>query len=74
MSDAFIEGGNPVRRVSHALPPVAAILALASSVLAAPTAGSKAPELTVQDLNGKPFHLSQYRGKSPVLLNFFSVT
>jgi hypothetical protein len=63
-----------VLRVSHALPSLAMVLALASSVLAAPSVGSKAPELTVKDLNGKPFRLSQFRGKSPVLLNFFSIT
>ncbi len=63
-----------MRIVSHSLPPLAAVLALASSVVAAPSVGSKAPELTVKDLNGKPFHLSQFRGKAPVILNFFSVT
>jgi peroxiredoxin len=54
--------------------PLTAVLALASSVLAAPTVGSKAPDLTAKELTGKPFRLSQFRGQSPVIVNFFSTT
>ena len=61
-------------RMLRALPALAAGLALASGVLAAPSVGSKAPELTAKDLNGKIFRLSQFRGQSPVILNFFSTT
>lgn len=62
------------RVVSHVLPSLAAVLVLAAGALAAPKVGSKAPEVVVQDLNGKPLHLAQFRGHSPVLLNFFSIT
>lgn len=61
-------------RLLRALPVVAAAVALATSALAAVSTGSKAPDLVAKELNGKPFRLSQFRGKSPVLVNFFSVT
>jgi hypothetical protein len=63
-----------VYRFSRLLPALAAVAALAGSAFAAPTVGSKAPELTAKELTGKTFHLSQFRGKSPVLVNFFSIT
>jgi thiol-disulfide isomerase/thioredoxin len=34
--------------------------------------GSKAPAVTVNDLEGKPVHLGQYIGKQPVLLEFWA--
>ena len=61
-------------RTIRALPALAAALLLSSATLAAPTVGSKAPELAARELNGKPFRLSQFRGKSPVIVNFFSTT
>ena len=63
-----------MHRLLRALPVLAAALALASGVLAAPSVGSKAPDLTAKELNGKTFHLSQFRGQSPVIVNFFSTT
>jgi hypothetical protein len=63
-----------VHRLSRALPALVAVAALASSAQAGPSVGSKAPELIAKELNGKPFRLSQFRGKSPVLVNFFSIT
>ena len=63
-----------MHRIFRALPLLAAVVALASSVLAAPMVGSKAPELTAKELSGKPFRLSQFRGQSPVIVNFFSTT
>jgi peroxiredoxin len=56
------------------LPPLAAALALASGVLAAPSVGGKAPELVAKELNGQTFRLSQFRGQSPMIINFFSTT
>ena len=63
-----------MHRMLRALPPLTAALALASGVFAAPTVGSKAPDVTVKELTGKPFRLSQFRGQSPVIVNFFSTT
>jgi hypothetical protein len=63
-----------VHRMLRPLLPLAAGLALASVVLAAPSVGSKAPELTAKELNGSTFRLSQFRGQSPVIVNFFSTT
>jgi peroxiredoxin len=58
----------------RALPSLAAVVLLASTALAAPSVGTKAPDLAAKELNGKTFRLSQFRGKSPIILNFFSVT
>ena len=63
-----------MRPMLRALPPLAAAVVLASRLLAAPAAGSKAPDFTAKELNGKTFRLSQFRGQSPIILNFFSVT
>jgi peroxiredoxin len=63
-----------VRPMLRALPSLAATVVLASTVLAAPSVGTKAPDFTAKELNGKTFRLSQFRGKSPIILNFFSVT
>jgi peroxiredoxin len=63
-----------VHRAFRVLMPLAAAALLASSALAAPSVGSKAPDFSAQELNGKTFRLSQFRGKSPVILNFFSIT
>ena len=61
-------------RCARAQSALSAAMLLGSAALAAPTVGSKAPELTAKELNGKPFRLSQFRGKSPVIVNFFSTT
>jgi hypothetical protein len=63
-----------VHRPLRVLPLLAATALLAVGALAEPTVGSKAPELRAKELNGKAFRLSQYRGKSPILLNFFTTT
>ena len=63
-----------MHRVFPVLSALAAASLLGPGVLAAPTAGSKAPELTARTLDGKTIRLSQFRGKSPVLLNFFQTT
>lgn len=63
-----------MRRILRALPPLAAALLLASSALAAPSVGSKAPDFTARAMSGKTFRFSQFRGKSPVIVNFFSIT
>jgi hypothetical protein len=63
-----------VHRLPRVLPVLAAAALLATAASAAPSAGSKAPELTARELNGKSFRLSQFRGKAPVLLNFFQTT
>jgi len=34
--------------------------------------GERAPDFTLNDLNGKPFRLSELRGKKPVLLIFWA--
>ena len=60
-------------RLLRVLPVLAAVM-MSSSAVAAPTVGSKAPELSAKELSGKSFRLSQFRGKSPVILNFFSTT
>jgi hypothetical protein len=63
-----------VLRMMRVLPAVAAMAMLTSQLIAAPSVGSKAPELSAKELNGKPFRLSQFRGRSPVVVNFFSTT
>jgi peroxiredoxin len=60
--------------MARALPVLAAAVALASGAMAAPPVGSKAPDLTAKELNGQTFRLSQFRGQSPVVVNFFSTT
>jgi hypothetical protein len=61
-----------VRCFYRVLPVVAAAALLASSALTAPSVGSKAPELTAKELSGKAFRLSQFRGSSPAVVNFFT--
>ena len=61
-------------RMIRALPALAALAMLTLPAVAAPKVGSKAPELTAKELSGKSFRLSQFRGKSPVIVNFFSTT
>jgi hypothetical protein len=63
-----------VRQIPRLLAPMAVVAALVSSALAAPTVGSKAPDFTAKELNGKTFRLSQFRGSRPVIVNFFSTT
>jgi hypothetical protein len=63
-----------VHRMLGAIPVVAAALTLAAGVLAAPATGTKAPELMAKELTGQTFRLSQFRGQSPVIVNFFSTT
>jgi peroxiredoxin len=63
-----------VHRVLRVLPSLAAVVLLVSSALAAPSVGSKAPDFTAKELTGKTFRLSQFRGNSPIILNFFSIT
>ncbi len=41
------------------------------SVPVAPTVGSRAPEISLVDLDGKPVSLADYRGK-PVVLNYWA--
>ena len=33
--------------------------------------GNKAPDFTLKDANGKPYTLSSYKGKSPIVLYFY---
>lgn len=63
-----------MHRVTRVLPVLAATALLAVGALAEPKVGGKAPEVAARELNGKAFRLSQFRGKSPVLLNFFQTT
>ena len=63
-----------MRPVLSALLPLAAAVALVSSAVAAPSVGSNAPNFTAKELSGKTFRLSQFRGKAPIVLNFFSTT
>ena len=63
-----------MHRMLRAIPVVAAALTLAAGVLAAPAVGTKAPDLMAKELTGKTFRLSQFRGQSPVIVNFFSTT
>lgn len=39
---------------------------------AIPTVGTRAPQLALSTVSGKPFHLSSIEGRQPVLLNFFT--
>jgi peroxiredoxin len=41
-----------------------------SQVVAADMLGSEAPDFTLQDLDGKPFRLSQYLGQTVMLVHF----
>jgi hypothetical protein len=45
---------------------------LTPAALAELKPGDKAPEFSLKDLKGKTIKLSQFRGKSPVLVNFFA--
>jgi hypothetical protein len=63
-----------VHRLLRAVPMAAAVLTLAAGVLAAPAVGTKAPDLMAKELTGKAFRLSQFRGQSPIIVNFFSTT
>jgi peroxiredoxin len=47
-------------------------LALAAPGLATPSKGRLAPDFTGASLDGKKITLSDYRGKNPVVLNFFA--
>lgn len=61
-------------RISRVLSVLAATALLPLAALAEPGVGSKAPDVSAKELSGKSIRLSQYRGKSPVLLNFFQTT
>jgi hypothetical protein len=59
----------------HSLAWSAAILGLAlvaPAATAALKAGDKAPDATVKDLAGKAVRISQLRGSSPTVVNFFA--
>lgn len=63
-----------MRRLLHVLPVLAATILLSAGAIAAPSVGSMAPDFTARALTGKTFRLSQFRGKSPLIVNFFSTT
>ena len=63
-----------MNRILRALIPLGAAAALASGVVAEPAVGTKAPDLSAKELSGKSFRLSQFRGPSPIIVNFFSTT
>ena len=52
----------------------AAVALAAPAALAAVAAGQAAPNFTLTDIGGKPHSLSDFKGKSPVVLVFGNFT
>jgi hypothetical protein len=64
-----------MRLLQRAAVPMAILtagLVLSGRTGAAPAKGTLAPRFTAETLAGKKFSLSDYRGKSAVILNFFA--